>query len=115
MAACDSCKAEKTDKNHVLHVRAYMVRVYGPDKCIRKDCPETAAHPSGYCTHHHDEWIHSENARHLDHVTAERTEGGRRCSRDGCDEPVAHKTSSYCNEHRKEYNQERRKRLQASS
>jgi len=56
------------------HIREYMRETYGSDNCLRKSCDELVAFPDGYCTTHHTEWIHGENAHNLQAQYTDRKE-----------------------------------------
>ncbi len=106
MPNCTLCIREKTDKNHISHVRMHMITVYGNDACLRKGCEELVGAASGYCTGHHAEWVHTENAHNLALLTQREAAGT--CAK--CSAPKAHPKSAYCVQHRREYNQALRAR-----
>lgn len=117
---CKPCSTEKSTKNHITHVLAYILRVYGSCNCLRTGCEEPAEYADSYCAEHHTEWIHAENARGFHNLSVDyigkpkmlqqaKLKHIRTCSK--CTKPAAHPTSSYCVEHRREYNKSRRDKL----
>jgi hypothetical protein len=103
---CLACEKDRSNANHLEHVRTYMREHYGSDVCIRKGCETIVERFSGYCNQHHTEWVHGENIRHLDMLSVQEKpssvrDQARTCNK--CNQPVAHPTSSYCILHRREY------------